>query len=249
MDQEKKKLALLGRHLGHTFSPRYFAEKFSREGIGRYEYGTIEIADISDFPEALRVRPDLVGLNVTIPYKSEVIEYLDTLDETAAAIGAVNTIRIQDAGLTGYNTDVIGFQRSLTGFIPDDFKGNALILGTGGSSKAVRYVLEKLEIPVKFISRKPVEEGYTYEQLDRNIMKDISLIINTTPLGMYPDVDRCPEIPYEALDESYYLFDLIYNPDETLFMKKGKHYGAQVTNGYAMLEQQAEASWEIWTSL
>lgn len=247
MVQKKKKLVLLGRQLGHTFSPRYFAEKFTKEGIEDYEYGTMELEKISEFPAAVQANPDLIGFNVTIPYKMEVMEYLDSLDETAAAIGAVNTIRIHNGGLTGYNTDVIGFRRSLEAFLPLEFKGNALILGTGGSSKAVRYVLEQLKIPFKMISRRPVKEGYTYDQLDEKKMKGVSLVINTTPLGMYPEVERCPDIPYDALDESYYLFDLIYNPEETLFMKKGKQRGAQVTNGYMMLEQQAEASWEIWT--
>lgn len=242
-----KKLALLGKQLGHTFSPRYFADKFTREGIDGYEYGTLELENISEFPAQVQANLDLIGFNVTIPYKMEVMEYLDHLDETAAAIGAVNTIRIHEGELTGYNTDVIGFRRSLEAFLPEHFKGSALILGTGGSSKAVRYVLEQLKIPFKMVSRRPVKEGYTYEQLDESTVKEVALIINTTPLGMYPEVGRCPEIPYDALDENHYLFDLIYNPEVTLFMKKGKQQGAQVTNGYMMLEQQAEASWEIWT--
>ncbi len=242
-----KRLALLGRKLGHTFSPRYFAEKFDRESITGYHYGTMELADISEFPTALEEHPELIGLNVTIPYKLEVMEYLDQLDETAAAIGAVNTIRITDEGLIGYNTDVIGFQRSLEAFLPENFAGSALILGTGGSSKAVRFVLERMKIPYKLVSRKPVTDGYTYEDMDEETVKYFSLIINTTPLGMYPEVDRCPDIPYAVMDENYYLFDLIYNPEETLFMKKGKQQGAKVSNGYMMLEQQAEASWEIWT--
>ncbi len=246
MSKKKKKLALLGRKLGHTFSPRYFGDKFVRERIGDYEYGTLELEHISEFPDALKSNPDLVGLNVTIPYKTAVMKYLDNLDETAAAIGAVNTIRIQDGELTGYNTDVIGFRRSLEEFLPEDFDGKALVLGTGGSSKAVRYVLEKLEIPFKFTSRKPLKEGYTYDELNKTMMHDFSLIINTTPLGMYPEVDHCPDIPYEALDDMCFLFDLIYNPEETLFMKRGKEQGAKVTNGYEMLKQQAEASWEIW---
>lgn len=243
-----KKLALLGRKLGHTFSPIYFAEKFEREGIIGYEYQSLELEDISHFPAALEARPDLVGCNVTIPYKTEVIEYLDDLDETAEAIGAVNTIRIRDGRLKGFNTDVIGFRRSLVNFLPSDFKGNAMILGTGGSSKAVRFVLEKLKISFKFISRKPVQNGFTYEQLDQKNMKGFSLIVNTTPLGMYPYVDRCPDIPYTALDRSCYLFDLVYNPEETLFMKKGQEQGGHVTNGYDMLVEQAEASWDIWSS-
>lgn len=242
-----KKLALLGRRLGHTFSPRYFADKFVAESIEGYEYGTMELGDISEFPAALESNPDLIGLNVTIPYKLEVIEYLDKLDETAEAIGAVNTIRVHEEGLTGYNTDVIGFRRSLKAFLPAGFDGKALVLGTGGSSKAVRYVLDEMGIPYKMVSRNPMAGGYTYEELDEETFKAFSLIVNTTPLGMYPEIDRCADIPYPVMDEDYYLFDLIYNPEETLFMKKGKQQGAQVSNGYVMLEQQAEASWEIWT--
>lgn len=243
-----KKLALLGRKLGHTFSPKYFAEKFRKEGIEDFEYGTLELEDIRDFPDAVRERQDLVGLNVTIPYKTDVIKYLDGLDETASTIGAVNTILVENGRLTGYNTDVIGFMRSLEDFLPEGFEGKALVLGTGGSSKAVHFVLDKLKIPFNFISRKPVDHGFTYDQLDSDVMDGVSLIINTTPLGMYPEVDQCPDIPYESLDNGYYLFDLIYNPEETLFMKKGKEQGAKVTNGYAMLEHQAEASWEIWST-
>lgn len=244
-----KKLALLGRKLGHTFSPKYFAEKFRKEGILDYKYGTIEMADVSEFPEVLRADPDLVGFNVTIPYKTVIIEYLDQLDETAEYIGAVNTIVVREDGLKGYNTDVIGFRKSLQNFLSPNFHGSALVLGTGGSSKAVHYVLDKLKIPFKFISRKPVENGFTYEQLDATIMKEVSLIINTTPVGMYPHVDQCPDIPYQALGEAHYLYDLIYNPEETLFMERGKEQGAKVTNGYAMLELQAEASWEIWNEV
>lgn len=246
MSKKTKKLALLGKKLGHTFSPRYFAAKFSREGIVDYEYGTLELQSISEFPHALQSNPGLVGLNVTIPYKTAVIKYLDDLDETAAVIGAVNTIRVRHGKLTGYNTDVIGFRRSLENFLPEGFDGKALILGTGGSSKAVQFVLEELKIPFKFTSRKPLEGGYTYDELSKSVMDDFSLIINTTPQGMYPEVNQCPDIPYEVLDDGYFLFDLIYNPEETLFMKKGIERGAKVTNGYEMLKQQAEASWEIW---
>lgn len=244
-----KKLALLGRKLGHSFSPTYFAEKFKKEGIEEYTYETIEMTEISEFPEVLQADPDLVGFNVTIPYKTSIMPYLDELDETARHIEAVNTIVVREGRLKGYNTDVVGFRKSLQGFLPHDFQGKALVLGTGGSSKAVQYVLDKLKIPIKFISRKPVANGYTYEQLDGRMMKEVSLIINTTPVGMYPLVDQCPELPYQALGEGHYLYDLIYNPEETLFMVRGKEQGAKVTNGYEMLELQAEASWEIWSSV
>lgn len=247
MSNKKKKLVLLGRHLGHTFSPRYFADKFTREGVTDYEYGTLELADIQDFPDAVAANPELVGMNVTIPYKSQVIPYLDGLDETAEAIGAVNTIRFNEGRRTGFNTDVTGFRRTLEAFIPGEFNGKALILGTGGSSKAVRYVLTKMKIPFMLVSRRPVAGGCTYDELDGNTLLDYPLIINTTPLGMYPDTDLFPLIPYEVIDSGFYLFDLVYNPEETQFLKKGKDQGANVTNGYKMLEEQAEASWEIWT--
>ena len=243
-----KKLALLGRHLGHTFSPSYFAEKFQREGIEGFEYGTIEMAEITEFPAVLEKDPALVGFNVTIPYKTDIIPYLDALDETAAFIGAVNTIQVREGRLKGFNTDVIGFRKSLENFLPEDFAGRALILGTGGSSRAVEFVLDKMKIPFHFVSRKAIPRGYTYGQLTADIMETVSLIINTTPLGMFPDTGRAPDIPYHLLDESYYLFDLIYNPPETRFMERGKVQGAQVKNGYEMLELQAEASWEIWNA-
>lgn len=241
-----KEIALLGRHLQHSFSPGYFSRKFEAEGIEGYTYGIMEIPVIEEFPEALRQRPGLTGLNVTIPYKQEVIPYLAKLDETAAAVGAVNTIRFSEEGLIGFNTDVIGFRRTLEGFIPADFGGKALILGTGGASKAVRFVLEKMGIPFKFISRQPLEDGFTYEEADEEVLEGHHLIINTTPLGMYPKVEGFPELPYHALGSRHYLFDLIYNPSETLFLRKGKRRGAYVKNGYGMLVEQAEAAWEIW---
>lgn len=246
MGNKMRKLALLGKQLGHTFSPRYFADKFEREGISGVEYGTMELEKIDEFLDAIARRPDLVGMNVTIPYKTAVMDYLDDLDETADRIGAVNTIRFGKDGLKGYNTDAIGFQRTLEGFIPMGFSGKALILGTGGSSKAVRFVLEKLNIPFKFISRTARENGFSYEEVNESVMMEHTLIVNTTPLGMYPNVSAAPDLPYDFIGEQHYLYDLIYNPEETLFMKKGKLRGATVINGYAMLIQQAEAAWEIW---
>lgn len=242
-----KELALLGRQLTHSFSPDYFAEKFKAENISGFHYGILEIPDIRQFPKELNEHPDLVGMNVTIPYKEEVIPYLDRLDETAEAVHAVNTIRFGEEGLVGYNTDVTGFDRSLQEFIPDDFAGSALVLGTGGSSKAVRFVLEKREIPYRMVSRSPASDHLGYEDLTPEVIRKYHLIVNTTPLGMYPHTDACPDIAYDALGGDHYLFDLIYNPAETLFLKKGKRRGARVKNGYRMLIEQAEAAWEIWT--
>lgn len=242
-----KELALLGRQLTHSFSPDYFAEKFKAENISGFHYGILEIPDIRQFPKELNEHPDLVGMNVTIPYKEEVIPYLDRLDETAEAVHAVNTIRFGEEGLVGYNTDVTGFDRSLQEFIPDDFAGSALVLGTGGSSKAVRFVLKKRGITHWMVSRHPSANQMAYEDLSSAIIREHHLIINTTPLGMYPQTEACPDIPYDALTSDHYLFDLIYNPAETLFLKKGKRRGAFVKNGYRMLIEQAEAAWEIWT--
>jgi|SRR5690625_3271032 len=242
-----KELALLGRQLTHSFSPRYFAEKFENEKISGYHYGIMEIPDIRHFPDEVGRRPHLAGMNVTIPYKEEVIPYLDRLDETAKAVHAVNTIRFGEEGLIGYNTDVTGFERALMEFIPGDFSGAALILGTGGSSKAVRFVLEKREIPYRMVSRSPASDHLGYEDLTPEVIRKYHLIVNTTPLGMYPHTDACPDIAYDALGGDHYLFDLIYNPAETLFLKKGKRRGARVKNGYRMLIEQAEAAWEIWT--
>ncbi len=206
----------------------------------------MELDEITKFPDAVKKDPELFGLNVTIPYKEAVIPYLDIVDKTAKAIGAVNTIRVEKDRLTGYNTDVIGFRRSLKNFIPEGFSSRALILGTGGAGKAVKYVLLEMDIPYKIVSRREVPNGYTYGDLTAEMMEDYRLIINTTPLGMFPEVDQCPDLPYDALGEAHYLYDLIYNPEETLFMKKGVEKGAKVKNGYEMLEQQAEGSWEIW---
>lgn len=242
-----KELALLGRQLTHSFSPDYFAEKFKSENISGYYYGIMEIPDIRQFSEEIRRRPRLTGMNVTIPYKEEVIPYLDRLDETAEAVHAVNTIRFGKEGLIGYNTDVTGFDRSLQEFIPDDFAGSALVLGTGGSSKAVRFVLKKRGIPYMMVSRSPASDHLGYEDLTPSVIRKHHLIVNSTPLGMYPDTDACPDLPYDALGNDHYLFDLIYNPAETLFLKKGKRRGAYVKNGYRMLIEQAEAAWEIWT--
>lgn len=241
-----KELALLGRQLKHSFSPRYFAQKFEAENISGYHYGILEIPDIRHFPEELSKRPDLAGMNVTIPYKEEVIPYLDRLDETAEAIHAVNTIRFGEEGLVGYNTDVTGFRRALEEFLPEGFDGSALVLGTGGSSKAVRFVLEKRRVSYTMVSRHPTSDDLGYEDLTPAVIRKHPLIINTTPLGMYPNTDACPAIPYDALGNDHYLFDLIYNPSETLFLKKGKRRGAFVKNGYRMLIEQAEAAWEIW---
>lgn len=234
---------LIGYPLSHSFSPDYFKSKFLREGILDTEYHAYPIEDLNSL-KSLIEEHNLKGLNVTIPYKEKVIPLLDEIDSAAAAVGAVNTIRIQDGILKGYNTDVIGFQASFVSFI-EDTKGKALILGTGGAAKAVAYVLDTLDISYVFVSRnKPY---LTYTDL-RESIEDYRYIINTTPLGMYPYKETAPKISYERLNEQYFLYDLIYNPKKTLFLTKGEEAGAQIKNGLEMLYLQAEASWKIWNN-
>ena len=208
-----------------------------------------EIPSIEDFAEVIESNPELRGLNVTIPYKEQVIPYLDSLSPEANAIGAVNVIRITRKGdkthLKGFNSDVIGFTRSIEPLLERHHK-KALILGTGGASKAVDYGLRSLGIETKFVSRTKRPGFFTYEEITPEIIKDYNIIVNCTPLGMYPNTDVCPTLPYEAMDSHNLLYDLLYNPDETLFMQKGKEHGAITKNGLEMLLLQAFASWEFW---
>ena len=246
------KLGLIGFPLTHSFSAKYFAEKFKNEEIKGFSYENFEISKIDDFPNILKNNPDILGLNVTIPYKEQIIPYLDELDEEAQEIGAVNTIKVikTEAGikLKGYNTDIYGFRETLKPLLKmHHYK--ALILGTGGAAKAVEYVLNKIGLDVLYISRNPESENERgYEDLNDVAVKNFPVIINSTPLGMYPKVDVCPSLPYEHLTEYNLLYDLIYNPSETLFMKKGAEKGAITQNGLGMLKLQAEKAWEIWNS-
>ena len=242
------KYGLIGYPLGHSFSVGYFNEKFSNEHINA-KYINFEIPTIEDFAEVIESNPELRGLNVTIPYKEQVIPYLDSLSPEANAIGAVNVIRITRKGdkthLKGFNSDVIGFTRSIEPLLERHHK-KALILGTGGASKAVDYGLRSLGIETKFVSRTKRPGFFTYEEITPEIIKDYNIIVNCTPLGMYPNTDVCPTLPYEAMDSHNLLYDLLYNPDETLFMQKGKEHGAITKNGLEMLLLQAFASWEFW---
>ena len=242
------KYGLIGYPLGHSFSVGYFNEKFSNEHINA-KYINFEIPSIEDFAEVIESNPELRGLNVTIPYKAQVIPYLDSLSPEANAIGAVNVIRITRKGdkthLKGFNSDVIGFTRSIEPLLERHHK-KALILGTGGASKAVDYGLRSLGIATKFVSRTKRPGFFTYEEITPEIIKDYNIIVNCTPLGMYPNTDVCPTLPYEAMDSHNLLYDLLYNPDETLFMQKGKEHGAITKNGLEMLLLQAFASWEFW---
>lgn len=241
---------LLGYPLGHSFSRNYFNNKFEAEDIDA-EYINFEIPDINMLMEVISEYYNLNGLNITIPYKEQVIPFLDELDEDAANIGAVNVIKIihknNDLILKGYNSDVVGFCDSISPLIKPHMK-KALILGTGGAAKAVCYGLKKLGIESQFVSRKKTENTITYPEINKDIIDEHHIIVNTTPLGMYPNVDDCPDIPYELLTEKHLCYDLLYNPDETLFMKNAKGYGATVKNGLEMLLLQAFVSYEIWNS-
>ena len=243
-----KKYGLIGYPLSHSFSKKYFTEKFLRESITGVSYELYPIAEISELPSLLAEYPSLVGLNVTIPYKEKVIPYLSDLSPVVEAIGACNCIKITEGKLVGYNTDVIGFEKSLKKKLkPHHTK--ALILGTGGSSKAVQYVLNKLGISFIKISRSKTAETITYEEIDEALLSSHTLIINTSPLGMFPNIEDCPAIPYQFLNASHYLFDLVYNPTKTKFLASGEEMGALIENGSDMLVDQAEASWAIWNEL
>lgn len=239
---KKLKYGLIGYPLSHTFSPPYFAEKFQNENITNIRYDAYSLESIEEIVPLFS--SGIAGLNVTIPYKEKVIPYLDELSEEAEKIGAVNTIKVVNGKKIGYNTDVYGFEHSLLDLIQENKIEKAFILGTGGASKAVKYVLDKLEIESHFISRNP--ELTTYDQITKDMIYDTKLIVNTTPLGMYPKIDLCPQLPYDALGREHFLYDLVYNPEKTLFLKKGKIKKARIKNGHDMLILQAEKSWEIW---
>lgn len=241
---------LLGYPLGHSFSRNFFNNKFEAEQINA-EYLNFEIPDISMLMEVISEHDNLNGLNVTIPYKEQVIPFLNELDEDAANIGAVNVIKISrnngELYLKGYNSDVIGFCDSIAPLLKPHMK-KALILGTGGAAKAVAYGLKKLGIEAQYVSRRKSDTAITYSDIDKSLLATHHVIVNTTPLGMYPNVDECPDIPYELLDGSHLCYDLLYNPDETLFMKNAKEHGATTKNGLEMLLLQAFASYDIWTT-
>ncbi len=243
------KYGLIGYPLGHSFSISYFNQKFADEGINA-KYENFEIPSIDILPEVLDKNPELKGLNVTIPYKEKVIPFLDHVAPEARAIGAVNVIRVthekNNIILKGYNSDVIGFTQSIEPMIDKKLHKKALILGTGGASKAINFGLKSLGIEPIFVSRYERENALTYQQVTPEVVKEYNVIVNCTPVGMYPHTEECPQLPYEAMDNHTILYDLIYNPDQTLFMRKGAQYGADVKNGLEMLLLQAFASWEFW---
>lgn len=236
---------LIGYPLTHSFSGKYFAEKFKREGLSEHRYDLFSIPTIGELQDILDQHPDLCGLNVTIPYKEQVLPFLDEIDDVVTEIQACNCIKISNGKLKGFNTDVTGFEISLKEQLKPHHK-KALILGTGGASKAVEFVLRKLGIGFKYVSRKKTPNNFSYSELDADIISYYQLIINTTPVGTYPAVNEAPDIPYESLTTQHYLFDLVYNPAKTLFLQKGEEKGAVIKNGYDMLLIQADESWRIW---
>jgi len=243
------KYGLIGYPLGHSFSISYFNQKFQDENIDAV-YENYEIPSIDELPEVLSSNPELKGINVTIPYKEKVLPFLDSISPEARAIGAVNVIRVSHKGnktiLKGYNSDVIGFTKSIEPMLDKKLHQKALILGTGGASKAIDYGLRNLGLETVFVSRYERPGTIQYKNITPEVVKEYNVIINCTPLGMYPKTEVCPELPYEAMDNHTILYDLIYNPDETLFMKRGAEYGANVKNGLEMLLLQAFSSWEFW---
>lgn len=246
------RFGLIGGSLSHSWSQRSFTERFAREGLTDHRYDPFELARVEDLPDLLRSTPGLRGLNVTVPYKTSVMPLLDAVDPMAAAVGAVNTILIENGRTIGHNTDVHGFRATVQPLLPDlvdpksDVRLRALVLGSGGASRAVGFVLRELGVRFRVVSRSRERGDLTWEQVDRISVGVCRLIVNTTPVGMFPDVEAAPLLPYEAIGARHALIDLIYNPEETLFLKLGRANGARTVNGACMLEAQADASWRIW---
>jgi shikimate dehydrogenase len=238
---------LIGYPLTHSFSPAYFKKKFADQLIDAV-YEPFPLTGIEQFPGLLAAHPELAGLNVTIPYKESIIPYLDEVSQVVSEICAVNCICFKNGHTTGFNTDTIGFERSLIPLLQSQHT-DALVLGTGGSSKAVAYVLRQLGISYNFVSRSAKEGCLAYSDLNAEIINGHKLIINTTPLGMYPAIDAIAPIPFDAVGQQHLLYDLIYNPDETRFLQQGAMKGAAIKNGFEMLQLQAEAAWDIWSRI
>ena len=238
------KYGIIGNPLGHSFSKGFFTEKFAREGIDA-QYLNFQIPEIGKLTDVLKENPELRGINVTLPYKTEVIPFLDELSDEAREIGAVNVVQIRNGHLKGFNSDIIGFTRSIQPLLKPHHK-KALILGTGGASRAIRVGLTRLGLEWKYVSRTPREGMITYEDITAETLREYEVIVNCSPVGMFPKVDECPAIPYEFLTADNLLYDLVYNPEDTLFLKRGREQGARGKNGLEMLHLQAIASWEFW---
>lgn len=242
-----KRFGIIGRPLGHSASAAHFTEKFAREGLADHRYDKYELPEIGDLPALLAEQPELCGLNVTIPYKQQVIPLLDRLSQEAAEIGAVNCIRrFGDGTLCGYNTDILGLRAALDELLAGDEPEAALVLGTGGASQAVQYALAERSIPFAIVSRRAERGNYTYDNLPVEVVAESRLIINATPVGTYPAVDEAPRLPYAYISPRHRLLDLVYNPPLTRFLEYGQQRGARILNGRTMFLAQAEASWRIW---
>ncbi len=239
--KDQKKLGIIGRNISYSFSQKYYEDKFKRLMLTQYSYDVFDLKEISEVEEIFQ-DPALIGFNVTIPYKEKILPYLDELSDEAAQIGAVNCILIQDNIKKGFNTDVFGFEKTLAVHLKN-FHTSALILGNGGAAKAVHYVLGKYNIPFKTVSR---NSDLNFENITETIVTENPLIIQCTPVGTFPKVEDCLNFPFEGMTDKHLVIDLIYNPENTTFLKKAAEKGAKTANGFYMLEQQAEKNWEIW---
>jgi shikimate dehydrogenase len=246
-ERDKVRFGLIGKNISYSFSRGYFTKKFSEMGLDRHSYENFDLDRIDQFTDIMEQNSTIRGFNVTIPYKEQIMPYLSQIDPEAQAIGAVNTIKILGNKTVGFNTDAYGFQKSIEPHLEEHHK-KALILGTGGASKAVAYVLNKLGISYKFVSRNPEDNQYNYTDLNKQILLDHTVIINCTPLGTYPEINDKPNIPFTFITDQHLLFDLIYNPEKTAFLLAGERQGGKISNGSNMLQFQAEKSWEIWNS-
>ncbi|MRI01590.1 shikimate dehydrogenase [Kriegella sp. EG-1] len=244
---KKNRFGLIGKNISYSFSRGYFAEKFENLNLEDYSYENFDLQSIDEFEKLIKENKAVKGFNVTIPYKQAILPYLNKIDEIALQIGAVNTIKVEKNNLIGYNTDVIGFKKSIYPHLKEHHK-SALILGTGGASKAVAYVFKSLAIDYKFVSRRPKKNQLSYDDLDKDKMLAHTVIVNCTPLGTYPETKKRPNILYDFISDKHLLYDLIYNPAKTSFLKAGEANGATIVNGLRMLELQAEASWDIWNA-
>lgn len=245
--KKQHRFGLIGKDISYSFSRGYFTKKFENLGLENYSYENFDFQEIEEFKLLVDQNIDIKGCNVTIPYKESIIPYLDEIDPKARIIGAVNTIHFTNGKLIGYNTDAYGFQKSIEPNIKKHHK-RALILGTGGASKAVNYVLEEMGLKCCYVSRNPKKNQLGYIDLDRKTISKYSVIVNCTPLGTHPNIDIKPDIPYQFITKTHLLFDLIYNPEKTAFLASGEKYGATICNGHSMLKNQAEEAWSIWNS-
>ena len=244
---EKSRFGLVGKNISYSFSKGYFTQKFKDLGLDHHSYENCDLAAIEDFQDLIQLNKDLIGLNVTIPYKEVVIPYLDELNPKAEKIGAVNTIKFTKKGLKGFNTDIYGFKKSIKPFLKKHHK-KALILGTGGASKAVAFVFDEIGIKFKYVSRNPEKSQLGYTDLNEKLFKEYTIMVNCTPQGTFPNITDKPNIPYQFIAKKHLLFDLIYNPEKTAFLLEGEKRGVSICNGLRMLELQAEKSWEIWNT-